>query len=94
VETSTRHPRLDGHREGSGAPLLLLPGLGGTRAEFGAVLPELARRHDVLTLSQAACLAFLVPGARFRVLPFAGHSSVADVPERVVRLVDEAAASR
>ncbi|MBB3083948.1 alpha/beta fold hydrolase [Geodermatophilus sabuli] len=266
METSTRHPRLDGHREGSGAPLLLLPGLGSTRAEFQAVLPELARRydvlaldlpgqgrspalrtapdvaaltdaveqeldargvgvphllgvslggriclelaqrqrarsvvaiaptgpltpperawqvallvsarlgfralapvagpllrpavprtaalallrargwrtppaeavalvrgfaeaedfwrlvrhavvpeatidyravgcpvliaqgsHDVLTLSQAALLAFLVPGARFRVLPFAGHSGVADVPERVVRLVDEAAASQ
>jgi pimeloyl-ACP methyl ester carboxylesterase len=46
--------------------------------------------HDVLTLSQAAWLAVLVPGARFRVLPFAGHSCVADVPKRVVRLVDEA----
>jgi pimeloyl-ACP methyl ester carboxylesterase len=48
--------------------------------------------HDVLTLSQAAWLAALVPGARFRVLPFAGHSSIADVPERVIRLVDEATA--
>jgi pimeloyl-ACP methyl ester carboxylesterase len=47
--------------------------------------------HDVLTLSQAAWLAVLVPGARFRVLPFAGHSGIADVPDRVVRLVDEAA---
>ncbi|HEX2074885.1 MAG TPA: alpha/beta fold hydrolase [Geodermatophilus sp.] len=49
--------------------------------------------HDVLTLSQAAWLALLVPGARFRVLPFAGHSSVADVPARVIRLVDEAVAA-
>jgi pimeloyl-ACP methyl ester carboxylesterase len=46
--------------------------------------------HDVLTLSQAAWLALLVPGARFRVLPFAGHSSVGDVPARVIRLVDDA----
>jgi len=49
--------------------------------------------HDVLTLSQAAWLAVLVPGARFRVLPFAGHSSVGDVPGRVVRLVDDAVAA-
>jgi pimeloyl-ACP methyl ester carboxylesterase len=46
--------------------------------------------HDVLTLSQAAWLALLVPGARFRVLPFAGHSGIADVPKRVIRLVDDA----
>ena len=49
--------------------------------------------HDVLTLSQAAWLALLVPGARFRVLPFAGHSSVGDVPARVIRLVDDAVAA-
>ena len=49
--------------------------------------------HDVLTLSQAAWLAVLVPDARFRVLPFAGHSGVADVPKRVIRLVDEAVAA-
>lgn len=49
--------------------------------------------HDVLTLSQAAWLAFLVPGARFRLLPFAGHSSIADVPQRILDLVDEAVAA-
>ncbi|WP_448612572.1 alpha/beta fold hydrolase [Modestobacter sp. URMC 112] len=49
--------------------------------------------HDVLALSQAAWVALLVPGARFRVLPLAGHSPVADVPSRVVRLVDEAVAA-
>ena len=49
--------------------------------------------HDVLALSQAVALALLVPGARFRLLPFAGHSSVADVPSHVVRLVDDAAAA-
>ncbi|MGY1690734.1 alpha/beta fold hydrolase [Geodermatophilus sp. SYSU D01105] len=49
--------------------------------------------HDVLTLSQAAWLALLVPGARFRVLPGAGHSAVADVPTRVIRLVDDAVAA-
>ncbi|MGY1637822.1 alpha/beta fold hydrolase [Geodermatophilus sp. SYSU D00742] len=49
--------------------------------------------HDVLTLSQAAWLALLVPAARFRLLPLAGHSAVADVPQRVIRLVDQAAAA-
>ncbi len=49
--------------------------------------------HDVLTLSQAAWLALLAPGARFRLLPFAGHSSVADVPSQVIRLVDDVAAA-
>jgi pimeloyl-ACP methyl ester carboxylesterase len=49
--------------------------------------------HDLLSLSQAAWLRVLVPGARFRVLPFAGHSSIADVPRRVIGLVDEAAAA-
>jgi pimeloyl-ACP methyl ester carboxylesterase len=46
--------------------------------------------HDLLALSQPAWLAVLVPGARFRVLPFAGHSGIADVPKRVIRLVDDA----
>ncbi|MFW3170988.1 alpha/beta fold hydrolase [Geodermatophilus sp. CPCC 206100] len=46
---------------------------------------------DVLVLSQAAWLRVLVPGARFRVLPLAGHSAIADVPQRVLRLVEEAA---
>jgi pimeloyl-ACP methyl ester carboxylesterase len=49
--------------------------------------------HDLLCLSQAAWLTLLVPGARFRLLPFAGHSSIADVPQRVIDLVDEAAAA-
>ena len=47
--------------------------------------------HDLLALSQSAWLAVLVPGARFRLLPFAGHSGIADVPQRVIRLVQEAA---
>lgn len=46
--------------------------------------------HDVLSTSQSAWLAALVPGARFRLLPLAGHSSVADVPDRVLGLVAEA----
>jgi pimeloyl-ACP methyl ester carboxylesterase len=46
--------------------------------------------HDVLATSQSAWLAALVPGARFRLLPVAGHSSVADVPDRVIALVAEA----
>jgi pimeloyl-ACP methyl ester carboxylesterase len=49
--------------------------------------------HDLVSLSQAAWLRVLVPGARLRVLPFAGHSSIADVPQRVIALVDEAAAA-
>ncbi len=47
--------------------------------------------HDVLALSQAARLAALIPGARFHLLPFAGHSAIADVPQRVIGLVDDAA---
>ena len=47
--------------------------------------------HDVLSASQSLWLSLLVPGARFRLLPVAGHSSVADVPRRVVGLVTEAA---
>jgi pimeloyl-ACP methyl ester carboxylesterase len=47
--------------------------------------------QDVLAFSQAAWLAVLVPGARFRLLPFAGHSSIADVPQSVIGLVEEAA---
>ena len=43
-------PTLSGHREGSGAPLLLLPGVASPWAEFGAVLPDLARRFDVLAV--------------------------------------------
>ena len=49
--------------------------------------------HDVLSLSQVLWLAAVVPGARYRVLPFAGHSAVGDAPEDVVALVDEAAAA-
>jgi pimeloyl-ACP methyl ester carboxylesterase len=43
--------------------------------------------HDVLSASQSAWLAALVPGARFELLPVAGHSSIADVPQRVIALV-------
>ena len=46
--------------------------------------------HDFLAASQSAWLAALVPGARFRLLPVAGHSSIADVPDRVLGLVAEA----
>ncbi|MGY1823185.1 alpha/beta fold hydrolase [Geodermatophilus sp. SYSU D00079] len=50
MESATPLPRMSGHRQGSGAPLLLLPGLGSTRAEFRSVLPDLTRRYDVLAL--------------------------------------------
>jgi pimeloyl-ACP methyl ester carboxylesterase len=49
--------------------------------------------HDLLALSQAAWLTILVPGARFRLLACAGHSGIGDVPQRVIELVDEAAAA-
>jgi pimeloyl-ACP methyl ester carboxylesterase len=45
-----RFPTLHARREGSGPPLLLLHGLGTSVREFRAVLPELARRYDVLAL--------------------------------------------
>ncbi|MDP9394365.1 MAG: hypothetical protein M3Q27_09020 [Actinomycetota bacterium] len=46
---------------------------------------------DVLSLGQALRLSALVPGAQFRWLALAGHSSVGDVPDRVVELVDAVA---
>lgn len=46
--------------------------------------------HDVLSLSPALWLATLVPNARYVAIPLAGHSGVADVPHRVIELVDEA----
>ncbi len=49
--------------------------------------------HDVLSVSQALRLTTLVPHARYVVLPLAGHSGVADVPQRVIQLVDEAVAA-
>src|SRR3954468_1753574 len=45
---AARLPALVGPRVGSGPPLLLLPGLGSTLAEFRALLPSLALRYDVL----------------------------------------------
>src|SRR3954471_23179284 len=47
---AARLPALVGPRVGSGPPLLLLPGLGSTLAEFRAVLPSLALRYDVLAI--------------------------------------------
>ena len=47
--------------------------------------------HDVLAQGQALRLAYLVPGARFSWLPFAGHSSVGDAPAAVVALVEQTA---
>jgi len=41
---------LNAYREGSGPPLVLLPGLGSTLAEFRTVLPVLTQRYDVLAL--------------------------------------------
>ena len=66
------------------------------RRDYGAVrCPVVVAQgtHDLVSLSQAMRVAALVPGARFRLLPLAGHSSVGDVPARVVALVDEAVAN-
>lgn len=49
--------------------------------------------HDVLSLGQVVRLLPFVPGARFRLLPGAGHSAVGDLPGEVVRLVDEVVAA-
>lgn len=49
--------------------------------------------HDVISLGQVLRLVTLVPGARFALLPFAGHSAVGDVPDRVLELVADAVAA-
>ncbi len=41
---------LAGDRAGSGEPLLLLHGIGTTRADFGAIVPRLAEHYDVLAM--------------------------------------------
>ena len=71
-----------------------------SRLAFGAIAPwagtimRIAQgTHDLLSLSQALWLAALVPDARYVVLPLAGLSGVADVPHRVIQLVDEAVAA-
>nr|WP_232807105.1 alpha/beta fold hydrolase [Geodermatophilus chilensis] len=43
-------PTLNTHREGTGPALLLLPGFASPLEEFEAVVPELARRFDVLAV--------------------------------------------
>ena len=43
-------PGLNAHRAGTGPALLLLPGVASTVDEFQAVLPQLARRFDVLAV--------------------------------------------
>src|SRR3954453_15928090 len=47
---AARLPALVGPGVGSGPPLLLLPGLGSTLAEFRAVLPSLGLRSDLPAL--------------------------------------------
>ena len=42
-------------RSGRGEPLLLLHGMGSTRRDFTAVLPDLAARFDVLALDLPGC---------------------------------------
>lgn len=47
---------------------------------------------DLIALGQTPPLPALRPGSRFRLLPWAGHAPMSDVPEEIVRLVHEAAA--
>jgi pimeloyl-ACP methyl ester carboxylesterase len=46
---------------------------------------------DGIALGQTPRFLPFVPGSRFRLLPWAGHAPMSDVPEEVVRLVHEAA---
>src|SRR5829696_395919 len=50
VDRTAQFPKLNAHREGTGPTLVLLPGLASPIGEFGTVLPELARRYEVLAL--------------------------------------------
>jgi pimeloyl-ACP methyl ester carboxylesterase len=46
---------------------------------------------DVIAVGQTPRFLPFVPGSRFRLLPWAGHAPMSDVPDEVVRLVHEAA---
>ncbi len=46
---------------------------------------------DLVAAGQTPRYLLLVPGSRFRLLPWAGHAPMSDVPDEVVRLVHEAA---
>jgi pimeloyl-ACP methyl ester carboxylesterase len=71
----------------------VLPEAGGDYRTVRCPVRLVQGTHDVVSLTQVLRLLPVVPGARFQLLPGAGHSAVADVPERVIRLVDEAAAA-
>lgn len=43
--------------------------------------------HDWVAMGQTPRFLLLVRGARFRVLPLAGHAPMSDVPDRLVRMV-------
>jgi pimeloyl-ACP methyl ester carboxylesterase len=71
----------------------VLPEAGGDYRTVRCPVRLVQGTHDVVSLTQVLRLWPVVPGARFQLLPGAGHSAVADVPRRVIRLVDEAAAA-
>src|SRR3954471_22516640 len=78
---SARLPALVGPRVGSRPPLLLLPGLGSTLAEFRAVLPSLALRYDVLAIE--------LPGqGRSPALPATVRPTVAALTDAVEQELD------
>ena len=49
--------------------------------------------HDWIAAGQTPRFRPLVPGSRLKVLPFAGHAPMSDVPDLMVRLVREVAAA-
>ena len=46
---------------------------------------------DVIAIGQTPRFLLVVPGSRLRLLPWAGHAPMSDLPEEVVRIIHEAA---
>ena len=72
-------------RSGSGQPLLLLHGMGSSRRDFAAVLPELTARFDVLNVD--------LPGVG-ESPHLAQRPTVAAITDAVVSTLDEAGVGR
>lgn len=65
------------------AALVDVPG----RMELDCPVTLAQGTHDWIATGQTPRFLALVPGARLRVLPFAGHAPMSDVPDLLVRLV-------
>ena len=46
---------------------------------------------DVIAIGQTPRFLLVVPGSRFRLLPWAGHAPMSDLPEEIVRIIEETA---